>query len=65
MTSGNFEIFRFSDFQNPYFPRMFPYFLVFFEKKMTVIGRVTGPDFDKILEVPESIKKVLQNDRGP
>ena len=62
-TSGNFEIFRFSDIQNTYFPRMLPYFLVFLNK-LTVIGRVTGPDFDKNLEVPRIIKKVLESIRN-
>ena len=51
---------RFSDSQkskNPYFLRMFPYVSCIVKSKLTVIGRVTGPYFDKILEVPESSKK--------
>ena len=36
-----------------------------FKRILMIIGRATGPNFDKILEVPESIQKVLQYDRGP
>ena len=63
-TSGNFEIFRFSDFQNPYFPRMFQYFSCIFWNNLMIIGRATGPYFDNFLEVPEIIKKVLESIRN-
>ena len=64
MTFENFDTFRFADFGNPYFLMMFPYFSCIFESKLTKIGKVTGPDFDKILEVPESSKKVLGSIRN-
>ena len=62
------EILRFSDSQISkihIFQGCSHIFSCIFCSKLTVIGRVTGPDFDKILEVPEIVKKVLQNDRGP
>ena len=39
--------------------------LVLFEQFLVIVRRVTGPDFDKIFEVPKIIEKVLQYDRGP
>ena len=42
---------------------MFPYFSCSFLSKLTGIGRVTGPDVDKILEVPEIVKKSIGIDQ--
>ena len=58
---------RFSDSQIPksVFSKDAPVFSCMFQSNLMRIGRATGPDFDKILEVPESIQKVLQYDKGP
>ena len=63
MTSENSEIFRFSDIQNPYVSRMFPYVVVFFEihDKYGAQGSTTGPKNVEILEVPKSIWKVVES----
>ena len=37
---------------------------LYFLNKLVVIGRATGPDFDKILEVPEIIQKVVESIRN-
>ena len=53
--------------KNWYFPRIVPvyclYFLKYFGSKKEVQGSTTGPTNVKILEVPEIIQKVLQDDR--
>ena len=40
-------------------------FLVFREGFLVIFSRVTGPDLDKLFEVREIIKTILEYVRGP
>ena len=64
-TFRRFSIAWVPDWQQLYLSRMIPSFSCIFWNILVIVKRSTGPDFDKKIEVPEIIPKVLEYNRGP